>query len=269
MRVLIVENDSAVAQSLELMLKSEGFKTFVIGEGEEAVSLGKLYDYDIITLELNLPDMSGYDVIRQLRTSKVRTPILVLSGLAGIQDKVKALGVGADDYVTKPFHKDEVVARIYAIARRSKGLPSSVVTVGKLTVNIDQKIATVDGVQVHLTGKEYQMLELLTMRKGVTVSKDQILTHLYGGMEEPEAKIIDVFVCKLRKKLRAMDADYVQTVWGRGYVLRADETDSPSLAPELSDMVRDPPSHINPNRMAQATLDVVQSPSLVPGLGQQ
>ena len=104
MRVLLIEDDSAVAQSIELMLKSESFNVYTTDLGEEGVDLGKLYDYDIILLDLNLPDMSGYDVLKQLRVSKIKTPILILSGLAGIEDKVKGLGVGADDNKTKPFH---------------------------------------------------------------------------------------------------------------------------------------------------------------------
>src|SRR5215211_6340702 len=121
MRVLLIEDDSATAQSIELMLKSENFNVYTTDLGEEGIDLGKLYDYDIILLDLNLPDMSGYEVLRTLRVAKVKTPILILSGLAGIEDKVKGLGFGADDYLTKPFHKDELVARIHAIVRRSKG----------------------------------------------------------------------------------------------------------------------------------------------------
>ena len=112
MRVLLIEDDSATAQSIELMLQSEGFNVYTTDLGEEGVDLGKLYDYDIILLDINLPDMSGYDVLKTLRVSKVQTPILILSGLAQIDDKVKGLGFGADDYMTKPFHKDELVARI-------------------------------------------------------------------------------------------------------------------------------------------------------------
>src|SRR5450631_3814890 len=211
MRVLLIEDDSAVAQSIELMLKSESFNVYTTDLGEEGVDLGKLYDYDIILLDLNLPDMSGYDVLKQLRVSKIKTPILILSGLAGIEDKVKGLGVGADDYMTKPFHKDELVARIHAIERRSKGHAQSVI-----------QTVEVGGQRVHLTGKEYQMLELLSLRKGTTLTKEMFLNHLYGGMDEPELKIIDVFICKLRKKLAnaSEGRNFIETVWGRGYVLR-------------------------------------------------
>src|SRR3954471_24078062 len=146
MRVLLIEDDSAVAQSIEMMLKSESFNVYTTELGEEGVDLGKLYDYDIILLDLNLPDMSGFEVLRSLRISKVRTPILILSGIAGIEDKVKGLDIGADDYMTKPFHKDELVARIQAIVRRSKGHSQSVVQTGNLIVNLDAKTVEIDQV---------------------------------------------------------------------------------------------------------------------------
>jgi two-component system cell cycle response regulator CtrA len=227
MRVLLIEDDSATAHSIELMLKTESFSVYTTDLGEEAIDLGKLYDYDIILLDLNLPDMSGFEVLRSLRVSKVKTPTLILSGLAGIEDKVKGLGFGADDYMTKPFHKDELVARINAIVRRSKGHAESVIQTGDLVVNLDSKTVTVNGVGVHLTGKEYQILELLSLRKGTSVTKEMFLNNLYGGRDEPEIKIIDVFICKLRKKLAnvSFGKNYIETVWGRGYVLQqpADE----------------------------------------------
>jgi two-component system, cell cycle response regulator CtrA len=222
MRVLLIEDDSATAQSIELMLKSESFNTYTTDLGEEGIDLGKLYDYDIILLDLNLPDMSGFEVLRSLRISRVKTPILILSGLTGIEDKVSGLGFGADDYMTKPFHKDELVARIHAIVRRSKGHAQSVVITGDLCVNLDTKIVEISGTRVHLTGKEYQVLELLSLRKGTALTKEMFLNNLYGGMDEPEIKIIDVFICKLRKKLASASdgKDYIETLWGRGYVLR-------------------------------------------------
>ena len=222
MRVLLIEDDSATAQSIELMLKCESFDVCTTDFGKEGVDLGKLYDYDIILLDLNLPDMPGFEVLRSLRVSKVKTPILILSGLADIEDKVSGLGYGADDYMTKPFHRDELVARIHAIVRRSKGHAQSVIQTGDLVVNLDAKTVEVGGARVHLTGKEYQILELLSLRKGTTLTKEMFLNHLYGGMDEPEIKIIDVFICKMRKKLASASdgRDYVETVWGRGYVLR-------------------------------------------------
>jgi two-component system cell cycle response regulator CtrA len=222
MRVLLIEDDSATAQSIELMLKSEGFNVYTTDLGEEGIDLGKIYDYDLILLDLSLPDMSGVEVLRQLRVGKINTPIMILSGTSEIDTKVKTLGNGADDYMTKPFHKDELIARIHAVVRRSKGHAQSVIRTGDIVVNLDAKTVEVSGNRVHLTGKEYEMLELLSLRKGTTLTKEMFLNHLYGGMDEPELKIIDVFICKLRKKL-AVAADgnhYIETVWGRGYVLR-------------------------------------------------
>ncbi len=166
--------------------------------------------------------MSGFEVLRSLRMSKVKTPTLILSGLANIENKVRGLGFGADDYITKPFHKDELIARIHAIVRRSKGHAQSVIQIGDLVVNLDSKAVEVNGARVYLTAKEYQVLELLSLRKGSSVTKEMFLTNLYGGMDEPEMKIIDVFICKLRKKLANASGgkDYIETIWGRGYVLR-------------------------------------------------
>ncbi len=222
MRVLLIEDDRSIARSIELMLKSESFKVYTTDLGEEGVDLGKLYDYDIIVLDLNLPDMSGFEVLKLLRVSRVSTPILILSGLVDIRDKVKGLGFGADDYVSKPFHKDELVARIRAIVRRSKGHAESVIRTGDLVVNVDTMTVEVNGRPLHLTCKEYQILELLSLRKGTTLIKEMFLDYLYGGMDEPEQKIIDVFICKLRKKLAnaSNGKDYIETVWGRGYALR-------------------------------------------------
>ncbi len=222
MRILLVEDDDSMAKSIEMMLRSDGYVVDVTGFGEDGLEIGKLYDYDIIILDLLLPDIHGYEVLRRLRGARVQTPILILSGLSELDDKVKALGFGADDYVTKPFHKRELIARIQAIVRRSKGHCDSVIKTGKLAVNLDTRTVEVGNQPLHLTGKEYGILELLSLRKGTTLTKEMFLNHLYGGMDEPELKIIDVFVCKLRKKLTTATGgeNYIETVWGRGYVLR-------------------------------------------------
>ena len=222
MRVLLVEDDSSTAKSIELMLKSENFIVDSTDLGEDGLEIGKLYDYDIIILDIMLPDIDGYEVLRRLRDARVETPILILSGLTELDSKIKGLGFGADDYLTKPFDKRELLARIHAIVRRSKGHAQSVIKTGKLAVNLDARTVEADSKPLHLTGKEYGILELLSLRKGTTLTKEMFLNHLYGGMDEPEVKIIDVFICKLRKKLaNATDgSNYIETVWGRGYVLR-------------------------------------------------
>ncbi|MEM7598793.1 MAG: response regulator transcription factor [Pseudomonadota bacterium] len=233
MRVLLVEDDPTTSKSIELMLTHANLNVYTTDLGEEGIDLAKLYDYDLILLDLGLPDMNGHEVLRQLRLARIDTPILILSGEVDTENKIKGFGFGADDYLTKPFHREELVARIHAIIRRSKGHSQSVIRTGKINVNLDAKTVEVGGRTVHLTGKEYQMLELLSLRKGTTLTKEMFLNHLYGGMDEPELKIIDVFICKLRKKLsEATDGEnYIETVWGRGYVLRDPDPAADDTAP--------------------------------------
>ncbi len=222
MRVLLVEDDSSTAKSIELMLKSDGYVVDTTDLGEDGLEIGKIYDYDIIILDLMLPDMDGYEVLKNFRASKIDTPILILSGLTELDNKIKGLGFGADDYLTKPFDKRELMARIQAIVRRSQGHSQSTIVTGNITVNLDSRTVDVAGKPLHLTGKEYGIIELLSLRKGSTLTKEMFLNHLYGGMDEPEVKIIDVFICKLRKKIENINGgeSHIETVWGRGYVMR-------------------------------------------------
>jgi len=222
MRVLVIEDDQATAKTIQLSLQSEGFVCDTTGIGEEGLDIARHYEYDLIVLDLILPDMDGYEILRRLRAVQISTPVLILSGLADIDDKIKGLGFGADDYLTKPFNKEELIARGRAIIRRSQGHPNSLIRVGRLSIDLNTKTVEANSKPLRLTGREYAILELLAIRKGATLSKEVFLNHLYGGMEEPEFKIIDVFVCKLRKKLAdTLDGEnYIETVWGRGYVLR-------------------------------------------------
>ena len=227
MRILLIEDDPATSKSIELMLGHANFNVYTTDLGQEGIDLAKLYDYDLILLDLVLPDINGHDVLRQLRVARIDTPILILSGETDTDNKMRGFGSGADDYLTKPFHREELIARIHAIIRRSKGHSQSIIKTGDIEVNLDGKTVEVRGNTVHLTGKEYQMLELLSLRKGTTLTKEMFLNHLYGGMDEPELKIIDVFICKLRKKLSEATGseNHIETVWGRGYVLRDPKPD--------------------------------------------
>jgi len=222
MRALVIEDDAVSAKMIDAALRSDNVVVETTERGEEGIELARLYDFDIIVLDLRLPDMEGHEVVRRLRSTRVATPILILSGRDDVGDKVKALGAGADDYLTKPFNKAELVARVQAIVRRSKGHSESIITTDRLVVNLDARSVEVDGRRLHVTAKEYSILELLSLRKGTTLTKEMFLDHLYGGIDEPELKIIDVFVCKLRKKIAAATGGehYIETVWGRGYMLK-------------------------------------------------
>jgi two-component system cell cycle response regulator CtrA len=244
MRVLLVEDNAAMAATMEKLLRAEHFIVDTTDLGEDGLEIGKLYEYDIIVLDLMLPDIDGYEVLRRLRAARVRTPVLIMSALAELEHKIKGLRTGADDFMVKPFEPRELIARVKAIVRRSKGHPQSTIRIGKLVIDLDNRSAAIDGQPVHLTVKEYDIIELLSLRKGVVVSKEAFLNHLYNGGDEPELKIIDVYICKLRKKLRdATGGDhYIETVWGRGYILR--EPAAAPLAPNPS------PADIRPERSA-------------------
>ena len=234
MRVLLVEDDISAAHGLALVLKSGGAVVDEVDTGQEALELARHYDYDVVLMDLLLPDMEGYEVIRRMRASRIETPVLILSGLSRPQAKVKGFGAGADDFVTKPYDRAELLARIQAIVRRSKGFSQPMLRLGILQLDLDSRQVFVRDVQVHLTGKEFSILELLVLRNGIVLTKDTFLSHLYGGMDEPEIKIIDVFICKLRKKLAQAGAgQMIGTVWGRGYVIRTHEAGEATLKQEF------------------------------------
>jgi two-component system, cell cycle response regulator CtrA len=224
MHILVVEDDPVSAAKIEAALHNESFVCDVTDSGEAAIERGKRLDYDIVVLDLMLPDMTGYEVLRQLRSAGVHTPVLILSGLDEVDDKIKGLSFGADDYLTKPFEARELIARIHAIVRRSKGRPGSgsAIRTGKLLVNLDSRTALIGDERLRISPKEYAILELLSLRKGTTLTKEFLLHELYAGADEPDVRIIDVFVCKLRRKVaKATGGEhYIETVWGRGYVLR-------------------------------------------------
>jgi two-component system, cell cycle response regulator CtrA len=221
MRVLMIEDDVMSNRHLAQALRESGAVIDQMDSGEEALEMVRHYDYDIVLLDLMLTDMDGYEVVRRMRASRIDTPVLIMSALVRPQARVKAFAMGADDFITKPYDVSECVARMQAIVRRSKGYSQPVLRLGDVQLSLETREVSVAGRPVHLTGKEYSILELLVMRKGMVLTKDVFLNHLYGGMDEPEVKIIDVFICKLRKKLAEAGAkDVIGTVWGRGYTVR-------------------------------------------------
>jgi two-component system cell cycle response regulator CtrA len=228
MHILLVEDNPVAAKSIELKLNAEGHNVFVTDLGEDAIELADVYDYDVVLLDLELADMTGLEVLRALRQKKIKTPVIMVTASGDVETKVLALSAGADDFITKPFHKAEMAARINAVVRRSRGHSESIIRTGNIALNIDTRTAEVSGVPVHLTPSEYKVLELLSLRKNTVLTKEMCLNHLYNGLNEPEVKIIDVFVCKLRKKLAqaTVGGSAIETVWGGGYMLR----DTPASA---------------------------------------
>ncbi len=225
MRILLIEDDVLLAQSLTDALEAEGFQVDEADCGEDGLELAKLYEYQVMILDLGLPDMRGDEVLQNLRQQNTDMPVLILSGDTQVESRLSCLHKGADDYLIKPFNMEELVARLQALVRRANGHAQNVLQFGDLTLNLTARDVSVGDTRVELTSKEYQMFELLCLRKGNVVSKESFLDHLYGGMDEPEMKIIDVFICKLRKKIEKSGAStpLIQTVWGRGYRVNTDE----------------------------------------------
>ena len=222
MRVLLIEDDNSTAKLIELVLAREGIICDIAQTGQEGVDLGMIYDYNIILLDLVLPDIDGYKVMEKLQAGKIKTSVLILSGLSETSQKIKALEMGATDYLTKPFDKGELIARIKAIVRRSKGHCESTSQFGNFTINFDTRILDAHGIPVHLTNKEYAILELLAMRKGTVLTKEMFLNHLYSGVNDPSIKIVDVFICKIRQKLSKASGgvNYIETARRHGYMLK-------------------------------------------------
>ena len=222
MRVLIAAGDVFMGARIRVMLAKENLLCDATDLARDSLLLDRLYDYDIILLHLRVSDIEGYKLLQQLRAARVRTPIFILSDRGDLDQKVKFLRFGADDFMTRPFDRRELIARILAIVRRSKGHCESTIRTGKLAVNLDTRVVSVGDVPVHLTPKEYGILELLSLRKGTILAKGMFLDHLYGGMDEPQPKMVDILVCTLRKKLAQATggSHYIETVRGCGYVLR-------------------------------------------------
>lgn len=224
MRILIAESDITIANSLSTLLRNASYTIDHSETGEDALEMLKHYDYDLFISELTLSDGEGYEVIRKLRRAQISVPVMILSGVMRPQAKVRAFSIGADDFVVKPYDKDELLARVQALIRRARGFSEPRLKVGPLELNLESRMVHINGHSLHLTGKEYAILELLVIRKGAVLTKDTFLNHLYGGIDEPEMKIIDVFICKLRRKLQQYGAEnLISTVWGRGYIMRDDD----------------------------------------------
>ncbi|MEM9440195.1 MAG: response regulator transcription factor [Pseudomonadota bacterium] len=231
MRALLVDDDSSAFQLLTVAVQSENMIIEQAETGSDAIEMAKIYDFDAVILEQDLPDIEGHRLVQRMRNADIKLPIMMLSRIDQKQATINAINAGADDYMTKPFDREELVVRLRAIIRRSKGHAGSVVRIGRLAVDMSAKTVEIDGKPLQATAKEYGILELLALRRGMTLTKENFLDHLYGGMDEPEQKVIDVFICKLRKKIAAIAGDQnpIRTIWGRGYTLE-DEKGTPGLA---------------------------------------
>jgi two-component system cell cycle response regulator CtrA len=243
MRVLLVENDLAVAGILRSFFAAQSLRIEAADTGEDALELLRHYEYDIVLLNLALPDMDGTRMIDRIRGSGIATPVLALSSRRNRHGVAAALAAGADDVVDEAIDRTELIARMHAIVRRTRGHSQSTLQIGGLSLDLERREVTANGIPVALTGKEFELLRVLVFRKNLVLTKEAILDQLYGGLDEPEVKIVDVFICKIRKKLARAGLDSViATVWGRGYTIQVARPghDAPELprAPEQAHRVR-------------------------------
>jgi two-component system response regulator PhoP len=217
-RILLVEDEAALRETLAARLKRDGYAVDVAADGEEGLYLGKEVPFDVAIIDLGLPRMSGMDLVTELRKAGRKYPILILTARAGWQDKVEGLKTGADDYLVKPFHVEELLARINALVRRASGWTRSTLECGPIVLDTTAQTVAVNGTGVELTSYEYKVLEYLMLHAGELVSKADLTEHIYQQDFDRDSNVLEVFIGRLRKKLDPDNAlKPIETVRGRGY----------------------------------------------------
>ena len=217
MRILVVEDEPDLAAALKKALVEDGFACDVAGDGRSGLFNAQSWEYDAIVLDLMLPGIDGWELLKQLR-SKRTTPVLILTARDAMSDKLRGFNTGADDYLTKPFALEELLARLKALIRRSAGKPSPVIRLGAVQVDTGSRTVTRDGRDVPLAPKEYALVELLALNRGKLVTRTMIYDHIYDETDDSLSNVVDVYVSNIRKKL---GAEFVETRRGMGYVIHA------------------------------------------------
>ena len=222
MRILIVEDETRIADFLQRGLRAEGHFPVVANDGESGLALALEGDFDLILLDMMLPGIHGRDICQQLRMSKVNTPLIILSAMDSLDDVIAGLRMGADDYMTKPFSFEELLARIETVMRRSSEVASEEqsLAVGGLAFDRESLRFTVDGKEIKMTAKELAIIELLMSHPGTLFSRERILSNVWGMNMDPLTNVVDVYIGKLRKKIDGDKSDsIIETVRGLGYRL--------------------------------------------------
>jgi two-component system OmpR family response regulator len=216
MRVLVVEDEVDLAKAVRQVLEEEGFAVDVAHDGESGLFNAESWAYDAVVLDLMLPRMDGWEILKRLRKARNAVPVLILTARDAVADKVKGLNNGADDYLTKPFSLDELLARLRALIRRSAEKPSPVIKLGDIEINTASRTVKKSGKAVTLTAKEYALLELFALHAGKLVTRTMIYDHIYDENDDSLSNVVDVYVSNLRRKL---GADFVKTRRGEGYIV--------------------------------------------------
>ena len=219
MKLLLVEDSAELRSALAGPLASAGYVVEEASDGESVAHLGSTGDYDAIILDLGLPLVDGLTILLDWREQGVSTPVLVLTARGSWREKVQGLRSGADDYLTKPFRTEELLARIEALIRRSKGHPATLIRIGGLEIDLSQRVLTRQGAEIALTAQEFRTLAYLALNQGRVVGKTELTSHLYDQDFERDSNVIEVTIGRLRRKI---DADVIVTRRGHGYLIPAD-----------------------------------------------
>jgi DNA-binding response OmpR family regulator len=224
MRVLVVEDHPSLARSIADGLRDEGFAVDLTFDGDEAHALARAHRYDLIVLDIMLPGMDGLTLLGNLRRAKSNVPVLLLTARDAVEDRVKGLDAGADDYLIKPFEWNELLARCRALVRRGHDLRTPELTIGDLRIDTVKKSVARGDKSIKLSAREYALLTYLAHRTGQVVSRSDIWEHLYDSTDEVASNVVDVYIAYLRNKIdKGFDKKLIHTRHGQGYVLSADE----------------------------------------------
>ncbi|MEM1159027.1 MAG: response regulator transcription factor [Verrucomicrobiota bacterium] len=216
MNILLIEDDAHIRSGLVQLLREEGFHVDAFDNGEEGLYHASEWEYDLIILDVMLPELNGWEITKQLRAQQKRIPILMLTALSEIDDVVTGLNLGADDFMTKPYNERELLARVRSLARRGQGNPSDEIQLGRVILNTRKQAVSADEVEISLTATEYRIVEHLALRAGQVVPHSQLLDLVTGELDEPDSNVIDVHIYRIRRKL---GKNFLQNKRGLGYII--------------------------------------------------
>lgn len=224
MRILIIEDEKNLAEILKKGLEENGFTIDLSFDGEEGLFMAETYPYDAVLLDILLPKVNGLTILNKLRAKEIDVPVLMITAKGEVEDRIKGLNIGADDYIAKPFDFSELLARLKSVIRRSKGKPSPVIAIDDLTIDTNSRIVTRAGKEVKLSATEYNLLEYLALNSGRVVSRTELIEHIYDTEFDLDSNIIDVYVNYLRNKIdKGFSKQLIKTIRGAGYILKGDK----------------------------------------------
>jgi len=224
MKILVIEDDQVLAKNLKQSLEKDGFIVDIVFNKKDSLTEIEINEYDCIILDIGLPDGNGFDILKELRAKKNNTPVIIATARGQVEDKIKGLNLGADDYLPKPIDSNELIARIRAVIRRDKNSALPVITIGDLVVKPAEHFASIGDHNLNLTAKEFSVLEYLSLHSGQAVTRTMLMEHIWGSDFETFSNVVDVYIRTLRRKLGEYSKiQYIHTIRGKGYILKNED----------------------------------------------